>query len=155
MSFPEEEILITFEDIKILWKKHKSQLKRIAMCFGLTMLVFFGFKEPLYRATATFKQSSASQVDQSGNLKSLAQIASLGDLNRGAAALMRSQTLGRAVVEKLGLQLTVRDIGFVTKLFSNFWENLCAEVRMPRTAGADFIFSNVRYEGEEPIRLFL
>lgn len=149
-----EELLVTFADIKLLYKKHKNVLKKCALFSGLLALVFFAFKPPLYKATATFRQSTA-QSDQGTNLKSILQAVGAGEVTRSAAPLMHSQKLGRPVVEKLGLQISVHEKGLISKLLSNFWGNLAADFGCGKKGPASFVFRDVVYEGRSDLNLYL
>ncbi|MBI2742780.1 MAG: hypothetical protein HYX48_02560 [Chlamydiales bacterium] len=154
MTEMHEELLVTAEDVQTLLRKIKPQLKRYALYAAALVVLLFSLKQPLYQATATFRQSTA-QGEQRSELKSLLQAMSSGELSKSAGALMFSQKLGRPVIEKLGMQVSVHEKGLLTQMVSNLWGNISADIGLKRKKSANFVFRDVLYEGDERLALFL
>lgn len=143
------EIFVSIEDLKTLFKRLRYKLQSAAILCALGMFLFCLSKEPLYIAEATFRQSTG-RVEQSIDLKNFVKTMMSADVESSTVALMFSQKILRRVVENLGLQAQAHS----SKSW-NFLDNLRAEFKFPLPDLQSFSFSHVIYEQETPLAVFV
>ena len=144
------EIFFSLNDFKILFKKNKaSYLKIGSVCF---MCVFIGVvtKNPSFKAEATFKQSSQSQ-DSSSPLKNLFSSLSSTSSYCNVVTTMKSRVFLKEIVSDLGMQVSVKETGFLTKKFINFKDNLQGEMKKKIAHSDGISFTHVKYDGDQAL----
>lgn len=149
-----DAILITFSDLKRLLLRHRSIIQLSAIVCGLCIFASLLLREPQYHAEATFKQASR-QNDVSMNMKELFQHILPASSENGAMTIMRSNELLKNVVETMGLQVHCDPDFFLIRAFKRIWENALCELSKPLSDPDAFRFSNVSYEGEDLLRLYI
>jgi hypothetical protein len=154
-SFSDESLtLVTFSDIKLLFLRHLSKIKSVAIVCGLVCLFFLLLREPRYSAEATFKQTAKSN-EPSMNLKEAYQQLFSSSTENAVAAIMQSNEVLKDVVEELGMQVDCDPPSRLTKAIKRMGDNLLLELGRPLSDLDPFMLRHVSYLGEKPLELFL
>ncbi len=154
-SFSDEGLtLVTFSDIKLLFLRHLSKIRSVAIVCGLVCLFFLLLREPRYSAEATFKQTAKSS-EPSMNLKEAYQQLFSSSTENAVTAIMQSNEVLKDVVEELGMQVDCDPPSLLTKAIKRMRDNLLLELGRPLSDLDPFVFRHVSYLGEKPLELFL
>ena len=153
MSLLSEEIVLTYEDFKGLFLRHRKTLFRGALYCFAAIFLFLLLREPRYETRATFKQSSQSS-EMHKDFQSLFKFAGLkGD--GGAIHIMTSEKLLGGVVAELGLQMRVKERGAIARFFSKIYRNSSMEFGFAPVKQDSFTFGSLTYDQESPLQLFI
>ncbi|MBI3236580.1 MAG: hypothetical protein HYZ48_02585, partial [Chlamydiales bacterium] len=152
MTLPPDETLISFSDLKRLFIRVGTQLRKIVGIGVAFLFLLLAFREPRFLAEATFKKGASAQ--ESGlQLKDLFQgMERHLQSETGTVALMQSKTVLRSCIEDLGMQIQP-DPSF--SFLRNLWENLLLELGFSLSDPDRFLFQNVSYTGERPLIFFI
>jgi len=156
-SYPGDQLLFTFYDLRRLFLRHRAQLKKIALLCAAGVFCLLLLQEPVYEFEATFKQS-AKQSEIGPHMKEMKemfqQFVAMGS-DSGTVATMQSSAVVRGVVEELGMQVSCdkRFVAFAAA--RRIWRNVCAELGASLSDPDRFGFSNVVYSGERPLKMFI
>ncbi len=149
-----DQILFTFTDLKHLFLRHRSQVKWAVAIGALAALFLLLLCAPKYKSEATFRQSSR-QKDLSVNMKEVFQQFMDVPGENGIMAIMQSNEVIKEVVEQLGMQVECSTDFFVVKAFKRIWDNLRAEFGGTLSDPDKFIFRDVEYSGEKPLKMYV
>ena len=152
--FPVDSLVFTGSDLKRLFLRHRSKIKRAAIAGGIATFVFLLFQEPIYRQEATFKQS-LKQGDLSLNMKEMFQQYMTIPSENAVIAVMQSKGVLRDVSSELGMQAECNLDMWIKEGAQRIWENLCSEFGSSLSDRDRFLFSHVIYSGENPLKMFL
>ncbi len=151
MSISEEEIAVSFSDLRKIFFMRKRSLKKVALCTGFSIaLVFLFFQEPVYLAKASFR-STADKEEQQFDLKNLVKSVLSSSQENFTLSVMESDVLLHQVVQKMGLQAKMKSENIFTRIYGN----LAAEIGLSLPRKDPFIFKEVVYEKEKPLALYL
>jgi len=146
--------LITYTDLKHLFLRHRTKIKKGALFCGLAVFAFLLLKEPSYRVEAAFKQGTKPS-EASSQMKEVFQQLLPPTLESGVATTMRSQEVLRDAVETLGLQISPKREFFLWRGLRRIGENLRAELTTSLSDKDPFYFEGVSYSGEENLPFFI
>lgn len=150
MTFSQDhEIVVSLADFKRLYKKVRPKLKRAAIFCALITACWILFKEPTYKAMATYKRSSKAEPTLA--LKGFLKNFEMQELEGDTVALMSSRTLLHRVVKQMGLQARIKERLFVSRILDNFK----LELRLSLSDLDEFKFKEVFYEEEIPCQLYV
>ncbi len=137
-----EERIFTFSDVRRLAKALRKKLCLIAfVCAALVFSVQL-LRAPKYLAEATFKEGT--EKNEEGGLKELLNGFGVSPQQPQAVVLMKSHQVLKPLVEKFGLQATVKRSGFLSKLLRRVSNNWKAERESPLPECDWFVFRNVQ-----------
>ena len=151
-SSSNDQILFTFTDLKHLFLRHRSQVKWAVAIGALAALFFLLLCAPKYKSEATFRQSSR-QKDLSVNMKEVFQQFMDVPGENGITAILQSNEVIKEVVEQLGMQVECSADFFVVKAFKRIRDNLRAELGGTLSDPDKFVFRDVAYSGEKPLKM--
>jgi hypothetical protein len=154
MKHIDGEIVFTFADMKRLFIRHRSRIKCAALIGGLVVLLFLLVSAPKYKSEATFKQSKR-QKEVSLNIKETFQQFLESTSESSTMAVIQSNEVIKTVVEELGMQLKCDVDSFFVKALKRIGRNLRVECGGELSDPDKFTFSNVKYTGEKPLKMFL
>jgi hypothetical protein len=143
--------LLTVSDLFGIFKKHKRRLLRFFVLGTIIGLLFAHARPLVFLGKASFKEGAT----QSSSI-SLSQILSTSFLQKenGAQFLMRSESVLKKVVEKMGLQVHVKQhlqSGLLRNLFDNSLYSLSHVYLEPK----NFEFCDVSFEGKKGKKMLL
>lgn len=154
----ENKLIITFDEIKTIFKKNKKQILALTIGCSLLTIVFALSKPVEYLAEGSFKDKAKSN----SGLSSFAGLLSgSSSQENNAIALMKSQTLRENLSKHLSLQADVKRSDSHDYLLKRIWENSFIEIKQflfptylslkdpEKTIG----IRDLIYEGEEPKHL--
>lgn len=120
---------IHFSDIKKFLRKKKKLFFLAASITFLIALLFLSLKQPLYYATATFKEADVKTESLSSNfLKKLITDSMQKEIGTYAQMLMLSKHLLYKTIKKLSMQGTLSEKGFLKNIsyrIQDQWLNAC------------------------------
>jgi tyrosine-protein kinase Etk/Wzc len=149
-----DPILFTLADMKRLFIRHQLRIKCAALIGGLAVFLFLLVSAPKYKSEATFKQSK-SQKEISVNVKEAFQQFLESSSESATMAVIQSNEVIKTVVEELGMQLECDADPFFAKALKRIGRNLRAEFGGELSDPDKFVFSDVKYSGERPLKMFL
>ena len=152
--FQSDQILFTLSDMKRLFLRHSPNLKKVAWMTSVFVFLILVLSAPKYKTEATFKQSSR-QKDLSMQMKEMFHQFMDLPVESGTMAVMQSHEVIKGVVEKLGLQASCCSDFFLIRVFRRIWDNLRSEFGGALSDPDVFVFSDVSYSGERPLKMFL
>lgn len=152
--FNDDETLITFSDIKLLFMRNRSKIKWISIICGLLCMTFLLLCEPHYVAEATFKQM-AKQNEIGLSLKDKYQQMFSPQGENATAMIMQSNEVLRHAVEELGMQVHCNPETIFVKVLKRIRDNLFLEFKRSLADPDPYTFRSVSYLGEKPLKLFL
>lgn len=155
LPFDPNERIFTWSDVKRLYIRLRKRLYRWALAGALFSFLCFGIRTPGYKVEASFKEG-VEKGDSAGALKELLGGVSLAAQQPQAASLMKSRQVLKALVQKLGLNVTFPRTGWLLpKVIRRYRDNLRAERGLPLNDLDPFVFQDVLYEQQEPLSLSL
>lgn len=149
-----DPLLFTGGDMKRLLMRHRRRIAAATIVGGLAAFVFLLFREPTWLQEATFRQS-ARQNEPSFNMKEMFQQFVAQPSENSMVAVMLSKSVLRGVIEELGMQVECSPDSWITEGAGRIWENLCAEFGTAPEDHDRFVFTNVLYSGEKPLKMFV
>ncbi|MGE5195895.1 MAG: hypothetical protein ACM3JI_01025, partial [Anaerolineae bacterium] len=149
-----DEVCVTASDLKHLFKRSAKKLKKTALFFGIVAFFYLALQDPLYHATALFKQTG-QKADPKISLKAFLQGSAFNSSEQNALSVMRSRKFLRRVVSERGLQMNVKTQGVLSRAFFNLARNLKSECRLPLDDVEQFEFRDVEYTKERAASLYL
>ncbi|GAB4191590.1 MAG: hypothetical protein Tsb0015_13510 [Simkaniaceae bacterium] len=144
--------LLAFSDLKILWKQKKIRIFRWGIFSALLVFLFFLVQQPKYRTSGKFKESTFIQESNtSDSLRSIFQnILSQAD-ESGGISLMRSRDFLGKVAEDLGLQMQFQKEPFLKRISCRMKESWSAMLGKKLKDKEVFRARNVHYGGEQTL----
>ena len=144
----EEIRLFNFKDIAWLFCRKKKLIIRSAVSglFLAFLLVFI--TGPKYYVVGSFREQK-ERVGTDSLMKEFFAGVTQGSAPE-ANSIMKSRAVLRPLVEKLGLQVKVRQGSFVFKVFRRLFDLFKAELEWPLSELDLFRFKDVKYEEEIP-----
>lgn len=144
------EFFFTLKDFKLLYKKNKASYYRIGCICFTCALAWVVTKTPVYEAESTFKQTAQSQ-EVSSPLKNLFSTLPFANVYSNVISTMKSRDFLKEIVSELGMQVSVKEHGFLHTKLTNIQCNMLGEMRKKIDLHQGFSFANVKYEGDEPL----
>jgi hypothetical protein len=148
------ETSVTFQELKEVFRKNKARIVKAAFFSGLLVLFLSFLKEPVYKATATFKQAISLRAQNASLVQSFFHEFELKGEEPLAVPLMQSRRLIGPLVEEMGFQMKVVDSPFENYLCS-MGRNIKAELNCFLSDKERFIFRNVHYDEARKCILYL
>lgn len=145
-------LFFSFEDIQNEWKKRKKRWAQVTLVALMLPILAFFLTSVTFTAKATFKEEMEKE-DHMSNLKDI--LGAVSSFEPKASVLMKSKTLLRPVVEKLGWQAQICDKPLLQKVIGRLYDNLLLLFGGEIKDRDAFLFRNVKYEGEKPLNLQL
>jgi tyrosine-protein kinase Etk/Wzc len=151
----EELTVITLSDIKFLFRRNFSKIRKLAIVAAIASFGLLLLREPRFVAEATFKQGAkSSEVGMS--LKETYQQLFAPPSEGATVAIMQSKEVLKGAIEALGLQADCPLDFRIVRAFKRVRDNLFLELFRRSPSDLDiFAFRNVSYSGEKPLKLFL
>jgi len=145
------DIHISVEDIKYLYRKQQKRFKNILFLTFFLLLFFLLLTPPSYKASATFKQSSSLQTQQGFDVQQLMRSFSNSGFEGATIPIISSKRVIGKVVESLGLQVAVSSTSFLKDKWNNIKNNFSPTLKPP----LEQLFQDIHYEGEKPQYYYL
>ena len=146
--------LVTFSDLKLLFLRNLTKIKSVSIYFWLACIFLMLFRGQYYIAESTFKQASR-QNEMGLSLKETYQQFFSLSAESSTIAIMQSNEVLKDVIEELGMQAVCNPDFFVVKALKRVRDNLVFEFGGSPPDLDTFVFRNVSYPGEKPLKLFL
>lgn len=146
--------LVTFSDLKLLFLRNLTKIKSVSIYFWLACIFLMLFRGQYYIAESTFKQASR-QNEMGLSLKEAYQQFFSLSAESSTIAIMQSNEVLKDVIEELGMQAVCNPDFFVVKALKRVRDNLVFEFGGSPPDLDTFVFRNVSYPGEKPLKLFL
>lgn len=135
-------VIFTLSDIKALFGKNKKKIFFIFTSSFFLMLAYQGCKTPVYKSEALYQIVETGQKE--GSLLDR-MLGSSGDEESMPLSLLQSQKVLVPVIQKLGLQVSVKEKTFFEKCFANCKRNLLAELFSLPLENKGFLFKDVTF----------
>ncbi len=151
-----DERIFTLSDIKKLISRQKTKL--IKACWGGAFLAFSFVLitfAPKYQIFATFKEAPNQERSGISGLDKLVGSFGSSALESQTIAVTQSLQVLKPLVEKMGLQATVKEGGLLSKVYRRIKDNLLAERENHLSDIDGFSFRNVEYLGENDLSYHL
>lgn len=150
-----DSILITFFDLKRLAKRLLGVFKYSASLLFCLALCYLLFQRPQYIASATFKHLT-KHTDTSALPKEVFKDLSMaGSTQVPIFSVMHSNRVLKSVVEKLGMQVKVKEEWTPGSSCRRMLDSLINELGRKPSDPDTFLFRRVLFEGEKTLRFFL
>jgi len=149
-----EELSIELSDLKRIFFSKKKMLKKVALWGFFCTFLFFLFKEPLYVSTSSFR-SAPNKEAESLDVKHLIKSALASSREDFTLSILHSEALLLSVIEKMGLQAQIKEKNILSLGLLRVWENVMAELGFSLSDQDPFLFKDVVFEGENPLKLYL
>lgn len=150
----EHWIDVTFSDLKGLFLRHFTRIRKVFLFSALACMLFLFFREPQYFAESTFKQTVPRQEIGMGLKEAYQQLFSLSSEN-AAASIMQSDIVLKSAVEVLGIQANCDPDGLFLTGIKRLRDRFVLECGGKLSDPDRFAFRNVSYQGEEPLQMNL
>ena len=154
MNYEDSLTLITLSDVRLLFRRNLSKIKTVALIGALACFSFLLLKEPKYIAEATFKQGAKSN-EIGLSLKETYQQLFASPSEGATVAIMQSSEVLKEAIEALGMQANVQSEFKITRAIKRIRDNLLLELGSSLSELDPFVFSDVSYAGEKPLKLFV
>jgi hypothetical protein len=148
VPFDPDERIFTLEDISLLFRRLRKQVARTALIGALIFFVPSLLRAPNYQITASFKEGVEKSGADSVVKDLLNGIGGAGQQPQ-AAAVMQSYQVLIPLVQREGLQFSVRRSNRLFRMLGRVRDNWRAQMGKPLTELEWFTFQNGRYEGTE------
>lgn len=150
-----DSILITFFDLLRLAKRLLGVFKYSASLLFCLALCYFLCQKPQYIASATFKHLT-KQSDTSAMPKEVFKELSMAVSTQVPIfSVMHSNRVLKGVVEKLGMQIKVKEEWTLGRAWNRALDSLINELGRKPSDPDTFVFRQVLFEGEKALRFFL
>ncbi|MGH2611612.1 MAG: hypothetical protein ACRDFB_01020, partial [Rhabdochlamydiaceae bacterium] len=148
-------LIFTWDDVKHIIERKQKKIIRLSFFCGLITFLYFLAAPLQYEARATFKQAS-SRADQSSDIKNLLlRSFSTAGPEGTSATLMLSDTILGKTIEKMGLQVELKNDSRWDLLFRSAMNNILAEMGISTRTPEFAQFSSVSYLDEKPLKMVL
>ncbi len=149
-----EEVFFTMRDLVRLCKRRSRFYAKTALWVFIGAFCVLWLQKPLYRADAIFKQSESRQ-DQTEWVRSFLRNVGSFSSDAGGQVVMQSRSILKKVIEDLGLQMQVKERGFLGSCAFRMAHNLLAELGIHLSPQDRFFFRHVVFEGAASRSFFL
>lgn len=145
--------IFTRSDIRKLFSIQKKQIFKAA-CIGAFIIFSFCLigTASQYKIEASFKEGADNQ---SFELHKFEKFMGATGRDSQIMSVIQSYRVLKPVIARMGLQASVSDGGWLSKVLRRMKENMMAENKHMLPERDWFVFRDLVYEGEKPIRLNL
>ena len=151
MKQVDDGIILTLGDLKGLYFRYFSQLRKVALLCGLSMFLFLLIRDPLYKAEATFQKYGKEQ--ELFSLKEILKGEDGGD--HAILSLMTSRDLLGKAISQLGMQAKVAAPHFFSTPIQRVRDNFLLLIKGKIVEKDLFVFKEIEYAGEPGATVFL
>jgi tyrosine-protein kinase Etk/Wzc len=159
--FKEENILVGFSDIVLIFKRKRLKIIFSTLFCGLAAALYVLGSSPLFMSEATFREKSKTQTETSKSLSLALILGNQEGSENAAISLLKSRKLMEQVIINRGLQAEIRPSGYSFSFFKNIYDNLSVEwaylTNSMNPSLSDHVdpisIKNIRYDGETPVHL--
>lgn len=152
---PEIEPCFAFSDVRRVILRYKNHLQKTFLYVFLFAFMVFSCSEVSYEANASLRKSSLEENEEKTEfLQALLPRSSLFAKETGAEAVLRSTSVVKTVVEKLGLQVCPVE-SFLHRCKRRLLSHLCVEMGGVPKVEEDWVFREVSYAGVRALELTL
>jgi len=145
-----EERIFTWNDVKRLVVRLRRKFFHAALIGAVLTFLFVCSRAPQYKVNASFKEENEKQGESL--LQNFMGGVMMGRAQPQASTLMQSFQVLKPLIEKLGLQIGVSQHRFfLTKVYRRLLDNWKAERGIALEDPDNFIFQDVRYEGNRSL----
>ena len=149
-----DQFFFSLRDFKVLFKKKQRVLLQTGAISLCVVFVFISLKTPVFQAEAKFKKAESSK-DIPESLKNLTSLVSVPSDQSSIISTMKSKSFLKDIASELGLQVTVREKGFIFRAIANTCSNIAGELGQKVQREEGFSFVKVSYEGMDTLKLSL
>jgi hypothetical protein len=149
-----DQIVFTSTDMKRLFVRHFKLLKRVALISGCMVFFCLLLTTPKYILEGTFNKSGG-QKESLGKMMQTFQQFMEPPTEASVTAVLQSHAVMRKVIEDLGVQVECQEGAFIFNAFKKMFANLQVEFGSSLPDRERFIFREVDYSGEKPLKMFI